>query len=132
MQTSKQALGALGERVAARWLAHKGWWIRDRRFRSGHRDIDIVAQRRELVAFVEVKARSGDRFGDPVEAVNWEKQRELRRSAQVWVSRFGLPGENYRFDVVGVLVSPLGVRVKHVENAFRITSVIVVLSGVVS
>ena len=132
MQTSKQALGALGERVAARWLAHKGWWIRDRRFRSGHRDIDIIAQRRELVAFVEVKARSGDRFGDPVEAVNWEKQRELRRSAQVWVSRYGLPGENYRFDVVGVLVSPLGVRVKHVENAFRIMSVIVVFLGMVS
>jgi len=132
VQTSKQALGALGERVAARWLAHKGWWIRDRRFRSGHRDIDIIAQRRELVAFVEVKARSGARFGDPVEAVNWEKQRELRRSAQVWVSRYGLPGENYRFDVVGVLVSPFGVRVKHVENAFRIMSVIVVFSGVAS
>jgi len=43
-----------------------------------------------------------------------------------------LPGENYRFDVVGVLVSPFGVRVKHVENAFRIMSVIVVFSGVAS
>lgn len=118
MQTAKQALGAAGERVAARWLSEKGWWIRERRFRSGHRDIDIVAQRRELVAFVEVKARTGAAFGDPVEAVDWHKQRELRRSAEVWISRFGLPGENYRFDVVGVLLDGNRVFIRHVENAF--------------
>jgi putative endonuclease len=120
VQNAKQALGAFGERVAAQWLAHKGWWIRERRFRSGHRDIDIVAQRRGLVAFVEVKARAGIEFGDPVEAVDWHKQRELRRSAQVWIARHGLAGEDYRFDVVGVLISGPRIRVKHVENAFGV------------
>jgi len=114
-----QELGELGERIAARWLAWKGWVIRDRRFRNGHRDIDIVAQRHRLIAFVEVKARSGDEFGDPVEAVHWQKQRELRRSALVWIARHGAAGHEYRFDVVGVLVAGAKVRVKHVENAFN-------------
>jgi putative endonuclease len=114
-----QELGERGERIAARWLASKGWTIRDRRFRSGRRDIDLVAQRDALVAFVEVKARTGIEFGDPVEAVHWRKQRELRRSAQVWIDRHGRTGEAYRFDVVGVLLGGGKVRLKHVENAFK-------------
>ncbi len=118
MSTARRALGELGERVAARWLASKGWWIRARRYRNGHRDIDIVAQQQYMVAFVEVKTRTGLEFGDPVEAVDWRKQRELRRSAQVWISRHGLPGEDYRFDVIGVLQTGSGVKVKHIPNAF--------------
>jgi putative endonuclease len=71
-----------------------------------------------MVAFVEVKARSGIRFGDPVGAVNWRKRREMVRSASVWIDRHGRPGEHYRFDVIGVLVSGERVRIRHVENAF--------------
>ena len=90
-----------------------------RRFRSGHRDIDLVMEREGVVAFVEVKARRGDRFGDPVEAVNWRKQRELGRSARVWISRFGRAQEAYRFDVVGVLVDGERVRIRHIPGAFE-------------
>jgi putative endonuclease len=111
-------LGALGERVAARWLARAGWEVVARRFRSGHRDIDLVARRGGTVAFVEVKARRGVGLGDPVEAVGWRKQRQLVRSAWVWIDRHGRAGEAYRFDVIGVLFGPRGVRVRHVENAF--------------
>ena len=89
-----------------------------RRFRSGHRDIDLVAERDGLVAFVEVKARRGRQFGDPVEAVHWRKQRELTRSAAVWIDRHGRPNETYRFDVIGVLVEGNSVRIKHIEDAF--------------
>ncbi len=120
MSAARQAFGELGERVAARWLARQGWRVVARRFRNGHRDIDLVVEREGLVAFVEVKARSGDRFGDPVEAVNWKKQKELTHSAQVWISRHGRPGEAYRFDVVGVLVQGESVRVRHVPDAFRL------------
>jgi putative endonuclease len=118
MSAATQSLGALGERIAERWLRGKGWRIVQRRFRSGHRDIDLVAERAGLVAFVEVKARAGDRFGDPVASVNWRKQKELGRSARVWIARHGRAGVAYRFDVVGVLVAERRVRVRHVEDAF--------------
>ena len=121
MSAVTQAFGELGERVAARWLSRQGWRVMNRRFRSGHRDIDLVVERDGLVAFVEVKARHGDRFGDPVEAVNWKKQRELARSAHVWIERHGRPGESYRFDVFGVLVQGESVRVRHVPDAFRLS-----------
>lgn len=118
MSAARQTFGELGERIAERWLRRRGWRVMQRRFRSGHRDIDLVVERDGLVAFVEVKARRGDRFGDPVEAVNWRKQRELGRSARVWIDRHGRRLEAYRFDVIGVLVAGTTVRIRHVENAF--------------
>ena len=119
MSAARQEFGEVGEKVAERWLRRHGWRVLQRRFRNGHRDIDLVAERDGLVAFVEVKARRRKDFGDPVEAVDWRKQRELVRSATVWIDRHGRPNESYRFDVIGVLVEGNSVRVKHIENAFR-------------
>ncbi len=126
MTMETQATGERGERVAEMWLIEHGWQILQRRFRSGHRDIDLIATRDELagrvVAFVEVKARKSASFGGPVAAVGWKKQRELCRSAQVWIARFGRPGDCYRFDVVGVLITGNRIRVNQVENAFLVPS----------
>ncbi len=120
MSAATQAFGELGERIAERWLARRGWRVVHRRYRFGHRDIDLVVERDGVVAFVEVKARSSEQFGDPIEAVNWRKRRDLERSALSWISRHGRSGESYRFDVVGILVEGRRVRVRHVENAFSI------------
>jgi putative endonuclease len=120
MSADRQDLGAAGERVAERWLVERGWRVLARRFRSGHRDLDLVVERGGVVAFVEVKARRGHAFGHPVEAVHWRKQRELVRSAMVWASRFGGPGQTYRFDVVGVLIEGERARIRHVEDAFSV------------
>ena len=122
MSAARQAMGIKGEQVAARWLAVHGWEIAERRFRNGRRDIDLVATRCDpdgrTVAFVEVKTRGSNDFGGPVSAVNWKKQRELSRSAKVWMSRFEKPGDTFRFDVIGVILETEKVRVQHVENAF--------------
>ena len=120
MSAATQAFGEIGERLAERWLRRKGWRIVQRRFRNGHRDIDLVVERDGLIAFVEVKARKGAAFGLPVEAVNWRKQRELTRSAHVWIERHGRPDDSYRFDVIGVLVEGPMVKIRHVENAFSL------------
>jgi putative endonuclease len=120
MTAASQLLGEEGERIAEAWLCQRGWRILDRRFRSGHRDLDLVAERAGVVAFVEVKTRRGKSFGHPVEAVNWRKQRELARSAAVWIARFGGGKQLFRFDVIGVLMDESGTRVRHVENAFSV------------
>jgi putative endonuclease len=100
----------------------RGWRLVQRRFRSGHRDIDLVVERDGTIAFVEVKARKGVEFGGPVQAVDHRKRRQLERSAMVWIDRHGREAESYRFDVVGVLLSGATVRVCHVENAFALKS----------
>jgi putative endonuclease len=122
MSAARQALGEVGERIAERWVARRGWRIVSRRFRSGHRDIDLVAEDEGTIVFIEVKARRGATFGGPVAAVNWRKQRELARSAKVWIDRHGRPTEAYRFDVIGVLMDGQLVRVRHVPNAFALVS----------
>src|SRR4051812_45223992 len=122
MSAATQEFGELGERIAERWLKRNGWRVVHRRFRSGHRDIDLIVERGDTVAFVEVKARRGSEFGDPTEAVNWSKQKELARSASVWIDRHGRPSDSYRFDVVGVLVEGERVRIRHVPNAFSLPS----------
>lgn len=121
MTKTRQALGLLGERIAARWLSRQGWEIVEHRFRSGHRDVDLIARQGGVVAFVEVKARRGDAFGSPVEAVHARKRRELSRSAQVWVDRHGEENAQYRFDVIGVLLDGERVRVRHVPDAFSLS-----------
>jgi len=122
MSVARQAFGALGERIAERWLTRRGWRVIQRRFRNGHRDIDLVVERDGTVAFVEVKARRGAEFGGPVQAVNYRKRKQLMRSAMVWIDRHGRAAESYRFDVVGVLVDGAVVRICHVENAFGLAN----------
>jgi putative endonuclease len=125
MSIARQQLGVRGERVAERWLNVHGWEIAERRFRTGHRDIDLIATRANAgsdrtVAFVEVKTRKSDSFGGPVAAVGWRKQRELVRSARVWIARNQKPSDTFRFDVIGVILGSETVRVQHVQNAFSL------------
>ena len=124
MQTARQVLGERGERIAEQWLEARGWRVLDRRFRSGHRDIDLIIERTgaegRVVAFVEVKTRVSAGFGGPLGAVHWRKQREMTRAARDWLSRSRDASSAYRFDVVGVIYGPGVPEVVHIENAFRV------------
>lgn len=86
----------------------------------GRLEIDLVARRGAVVAFIEVKTRFSDAFGSPLEAVTAAKQREISRVASAWIDRHGKPGEGYRLDVIGVTMRPAGPpRIEHVVDAFR-------------
>jgi putative endonuclease len=113
--------GRLGEDAAACHLEANGWKIVARNYAVARGELDLVAWDGECMAFVEVKARRGEAFGQPVEAVHFRKRRELGRSARVWVDRQGSPELTYRLDVVGVLVAGQNVRIHHVENAFSLS-----------
>ncbi len=86
----------------------------------GRSEIDVVARRGRLVAFVEVKTRRGNGFGSPLEAVGWAKRREIGRVASAWRDRYGRQEDVYRFDVIGVTVTPCRTVIEHVEDAFRL------------
>ncbi|HEY7897699.1 MAG TPA: YraN family protein [Gemmatimonadaceae bacterium] len=122
--TNRQELGIKGESIAERWLRSRGWAILDRRFRDGHRDLDLVACKIEagsagrLVAFVEVRTRYSTDFGTPAETVGWKKQRELARSARAWIASNRRSGDIYRFDVVGVILGHGSVKIQYVPDAF--------------
>jgi putative endonuclease len=111
--------GVAGEQVAMRFLRLRGWKILGHRFRMGRIEVDVIARRDNLVSFVEVKTRRGQAFGSPLEAVRWQKQRDITKVARAWVDRFGDQSLSYRFDVIGVTETSTGPLVHHVEDAFR-------------
>ncbi|MGH7529926.1 MAG: YraN family protein [Gemmatimonadales bacterium] len=107
--------GLAAEEQAMRYLQSAGWHIVAHRFRVGHVELDLVARRGHLVAFVEVKARRGNAFGSPFEAITGAKRREIVKAARVWVDRYGTPSDVYRFDCIGFTDNKL----EHLEDAFR-------------
>ncbi|WP_433202055.1 YraN family protein [Nocardia sp. CA-107356] len=99
-----QALGAHGEELAARFLQAAGMEIISRNWRCKYGELDLIARDVEVTAFVEVKTRTGAKFGTPAEAVTFEKQQRIRRLALVWLAEQDGPWRNIRFDVISVLV----------------------------
>ena len=115
-------LGAWGEARAARLLTASGWRILARNYRHGRREVDIVARRDGVVAFVEVKTRRADSdFGTPEEAVTARKQREIEAVAGDFLRRRSVGDVDVRFDVVAIVVGPdrSVLRTTHVPDAWR-------------
>jgi putative endonuclease len=117
---SKAARGGAGERLAAEHLEKHGWTILERNFRFGHGEVDLIARRGRIVAFVEVKVRTGAEFGHPLEAIGLAKQREIRRVADYWIAHRGDPLDLYRFDAVAITTHGGNQLIEHVEDAWGI------------
>lgn len=116
---AKDAVGAYGERVAVRRLEDEGYVVLDRNWRCRAGELDVVACEGSALVFCEVKARTAQGFGHPVEAVTPAKQRRLRQLASAWLAEHDHHAPDLRFDVVGVLVPAIGpARVTHLRNAF--------------
>ena len=114
-------LGQWGEEQVAEKLRRDGWVIAAHNFRCRMGELDIVAENKSFLAFVEVKLRKNDRFGSACEAVTISKQRKLRAAAQYYLMSH--PSRlQPRFDVAEVY-APQGVRtgnpiIYYIENAF--------------
>jgi putative endonuclease len=108
-----EAAGRRGERIAGWWLRLKGWRILDRRVRTPAGEVDLVARRGNLVAFVEVKARATAAERDL--AVDERRLARVAAAAEILMSRYAGPGDDIRIDVI--LIAP-GTRPRHIENAW--------------
>jgi putative endonuclease len=113
------ALGKSGEDLACRELARLGYVILARRYRTRYGEIDIVARDGPTIVFVEVKARTTDRFGLPSDAVTLHKQARITAMAEDFIARRGLAGAPCRFDVVAVTFAAEGrLKVEVMQSAF--------------
>ncbi len=100
-------LGKWGEELAARYLQELGYSIIESDWKSGHRDIDIIAMDGDEVVFVEVKTRSNTHFAEPIDAVNYHKMMNLRRSFNHYI-KFHRVNNPIRFDIIGIVGTPEG------------------------
>jgi len=103
------------EQRARRHYRLRGYRILGTNVWIGGYELDLVVRRGRRLAFVEVKAKTGDRLGDPLEMVTAEKQRRVRLAAEAWLaSHPECAGLEARFDVVAVRKSG----VERLANAF--------------
>lgn len=120
-EDERQLLGVKGERLAIAFLTSCGWSVEAHRFKLGRHDVDLVIRKDQVVAFVEVKTRRSNSCGSGLEAVSRRKQRDIARVAEVWLLRFGRPGDEYRFDLVAIQdAQGAHPSIEHVANAWRL------------
>lgn len=126
VERGKRALsrGASGEEVAAAFLASKGVRVLHRNWRPGgtglKSECDIVAQSGDIICFVEVKTRKSSDFGEPQEAVNAGKRRQLERLARAWIQMHG-DEQTLRFDIIEIWWQDgCNPRVAWIEGAFEV------------
>ena len=108
-----EAAGRRGERIAAWWLRLKGWSILNRRVRTPAGEVDLIAKRGALIAFVEVKSRATAAELD--HAIDHRRLARVAAAAEVLMPRYATAGEDIRVDVI--LLAPR-TPPRHIENAW--------------
>jgi putative endonuclease len=121
--STKLRRGSQGERAAAKFLERRGYRILASNYRTRLGEIDLIAEDRGTLVFIEVKARTTDRFGAPAEAITSAKQARITRLAQQFLAARHLGDRPCRFDAV--LISgddPNGGRIELITAAFEVAT----------
>ncbi len=87
MSADKKQIGAFGENLAAKYLKSQGYKIVDQNITTRYGEIDIIAQKKNQIYFVEIKTRRGNSFGSALEAVTPQKVNKIHRSAESLLSK---------------------------------------------
>lgn len=110
-------LGKAGEEAAAHYLSTQGYTIRQRNWHRGHLEIDIIAQKADTMAFVEVKTRKCGSLEAPEVSVNNEKVRNLVRAADYYIKAHQIDAD-IRFDIITAIGDKTHFEINHIEDAF--------------
>jgi len=115
----KKELGQHGEKLAEKFLRRKGFRIRARNYRCCYGEIDLIAQDRDTVVFVEVRTQSSTRYGTAYDVLKSSKKRHIARAASHYINQYRLMRLPSRYDFVQVIVPESGPPViEHIENSF--------------
>ncbi len=115
----KAAIGAAGEKAAIAYLRKNGFMIRDKNWRAGRYEIDIIAEKWGVIHFVEVKSRAAGGWCRPEDAINRDKFRAVSRAAAAYLGINAIRGE-HQFDLIAVEMEGLSpIEVRYIEKAMQ-------------
>jgi len=106
--------GAIGEKMALKFLKKQKYKIIETNFRTKFGEIDIIAKNEKILSFIEVKWRSNISFGQPSEAVDYKKQHNIRTNAVIFIQNNNISYDGVRFDIVEII----GDKINLLKNAF--------------
>ena len=110
-------LGKNGEEAATRFLTGKGYRILHRNWRSGKKELDIVAEYQGELVIIEVKTRRNIQYGNPEDAVNGRKIRHIVSSADAYIKMYAIDLP-IRFDIITLIGQEYPFQIEHIESAF--------------
>ncbi|MDD3831285.1 MAG: YraN family protein [Clostridia bacterium] len=116
MKALNRVKGNIGEAQAVCYLKKNRYKIIECNYTCPLGEIDIVAQKNDIVVFVEVKSRSSDTFGMPYEAINYVKQRKIINCARHYIVSNQLYDIQVRFDCISILDGII----THIIDAFEL------------
>lgn len=121
--TPKRIVGNVGERAAAKYLRRHGYKILERNLVSDDNEVDIVARRKNVIVYVEVKTRNAEHASlyepRPASSVDSKKQRSIIKVATHYHAYHG-KGRRARFDIIEVILKSGKIaEIKHLEGAFN-------------
>ena len=114
--TRKREVGDFGEEIIAQYLEKNGYRILDSNYSKPFGEIDIIAIKDYLIAFVEVKTRKSDAFAYAAEAVDFYKQQRIRRASQSYLMENNMTDFLMTFDIAEVYLDTR--KINYIENAF--------------
>lgn len=114
--------GEIGEDIATEYLKKKGYQILERNWRGDKTlrcpEIDIIAEKNNIIVFVEVKTSSTEVFGEPEYWITPRKQRRLAAGARAYLARYKQDKIECRFDAITIDRQPKPPLINHIKNAF--------------
>jgi putative endonuclease len=116
--SSKIKTGKEGEIIAAAFLKKNGYRIIGKNFRCAIGEIDIIAQEKDELVFIEVKTRTSRELGFPEQAVGIKKQKKMSQLALWYLQKKNIKDTASRFDVLAITILPSGNEIKLIKNAF--------------
>ena len=116
--SDRRSVGEAGESAAVDYLKEKGYHILRRNYRYQRGEIDIIAEDRDDVVFIEVKARRSKSYGDPEDGINPDKCRRIRRVASGFLFENHIDDRPCRFDIVAVEYEGEKIVLRHIMDAF--------------
>jgi putative endonuclease len=115
----RREVGKLGEKTAQKFLKKRGYRVRETGFRCRHGEIDIIAEQKGCLVFVEVRTKSNLDFGTPEESITQAKKEKLIASALTYSTTHQKLPSLWRIDVVAIELNEKGKpkRIELIENA---------------
>ena len=110
-------LGKKGEQLAVDFLLKNGYDVIERNYRFDKAEVDVIAQKNDTLAIIEVKTRSTTDFGNPQDFVKPKQIQRLVKAVNEYVTVNELDVE-VRFDIIAIVKDGKGYRIEHLENAF--------------
>lgn len=112
-------IGQIGEHLASQYLSRIGYNILEQNFKAPFGEIDIIAEKKNCICFIEVKCRKSKKYGLPEEAITSYKKKKIIKVAQFYIKKKQIKNRIFRFDVVSVQFEHYLLKeIKHITSAF--------------